>query len=151
GCCEFGREDELFPFEEKARRFIEGLVPDWRTGRNYSIPSRRKEIEKRLLKIKNTFLGSEEEGKLDYLLNLNRRANLTPAYLYILESYLFPFLERLAFYRANAPEGFDSLKSMAEEIVGEFGFRRKFPDNVLIEVAIDSLISALYCCGGEDD
>ena len=119
GCCEFGREDELFPFEEEAVRFIEGIDPKWSLNRSFSVPGWKERATSRLSKFRNALCGTEEEEKLEYLERLIER-QATPEtahrWLFVLESYLFPLLERLVFYRANAPEGEEALAFAVKEI-----------------------------------
>ncbi len=113
GCCEFGREDELFPFEEKALKHIEGTNPHWKIGRNYTIPSWKEEIDKKLKKFENALCGTEEEERIRYIRQLLSRSNPSHEeairFKYLIENFLLPLLTHLVFFRTNEPEGKEEL------------------------------------------
>ncbi len=147
GCCNFGREDELFPFEEEARRLVEGILPEWSISREFKVKTKREEIRRFVSSVKNSLIGYPEEKKLSYLETLlerpvpeeNRRA-----FFYICENYLVPYLKRLVFYRANEPEGFEELLFSAEEVLRELSVLKGVLREEKVELALDILISALY-------
>jgi len=117
-CFNFGREDEDFPFEEEALRFVRGRFPDWEPL-DFQVPSWKERLRERLLSFQNALLGCEEEPLISYLLSwleraVGRECALTATYL--LERYLFPLLERLIFYRANAPLGREELEFAVKEV-----------------------------------
>ena len=148
GCCDFGKEDELFPFEEEAKRFIEGLLPQWKLEREFSIETKKGELLRFLSSVRNALIGYPEEGKLRYLEKLLKRPiseESRMAFFYISENYLIPFLRRLVYYRANEPEGFKELLFLADEILKDLStFRKSLNDEEKVELALDVLISALY-------
>ena len=67
GCCDFGREDELFPFEDEAIKFIEGILPQWKTEREFKVKTKNEELRHFVSSVKNFLLGYPEEEKLSYL------------------------------------------------------------------------------------
>ena len=148
GCCNFGREDELFPFEEEANRFIEGILPQWKIEREFNVETKKGELLKFLSSVRNSLIGYPEEGKLRYLEKLLEKPvpeENRSVFFYISENYLIPFLKRLVYYRANEPEGFKELLFLADEILRELStFRKSLNDGEKVELALDVLISALY-------
>ena len=72
-CFNFGREDEDFPFEEEALRFVRGRFPDWEPL-DFQVPSWRERLRERLLSLQNALLGCEEEPLISYLLSWLERA-----------------------------------------------------------------------------
>jgi len=147
GCCNFGREDELFPFEEEAKRFIEGILPQWREGREFRVKTKKEELRQFVSSVKNSLLGYPEEEKLSYLECLLEKPvpekNREP-FFYISQNYLVPFLKRLVYYRANEPEGLEDLLFFADEILKELSTFKKLLREEKVELALDVLISALY-------
>ncbi|MEO2068081.1 MAG: hypothetical protein ABGX27_01035 [Desulfurobacteriaceae bacterium] len=147
-CFNFGKEDELFPFEENANRWIEGISPDWKVNRDYKIPTKQREVEKRLLKFKRLFYGSEFEEKVNYIIYLNSRitskSEKGKCFFFIVENYLFPFLEKLIYYQTNYPEGEEELNFLLKEIEKDLSLTqlKNFEDK--INRTFDILISALY-------
>ncbi len=143
GCCNFGREDELFPFEEEALKYIEGINPNWRIGREFSIPSWKEEIGKRLKSFENVLCGSEEEEKVKYirekLFHLNPSKEEFIHIMYLIDRFLFPLLERLVFFKANAPEGEEELRLIVEEIEALSPGRRVSDPTDALEVLISYL------------
>ena len=147
GCCNFGREDELFPFEEEAKRFIEGILPQWREGREFRVKTKKEELRQFVSSIKNSLIGYPEEEKLSYLECLLERSvpeENRETFFYISQNYLVPFLKRLVYYRANEPEGLEDLLFLADEILKELSTFKKLLREEKIELALDVLISALY-------
>ena len=148
GCCNFGREDELFPFEEEANRWIEGILPQWKINRSYEIPTLKDEIEKRLLKFKRLLYDEELESKVETIVSINRRIDFSSEggriYSYVVKNYLFPFLEKLIYYRANAPEGKEELFFSIEEIEKNLSVAKIQDLDERINRTFDILISILY-------
>ena len=147
GCCNFGREDELFPFEEEAKRFIEGILPQWREGREFRVETKKEELRRFVSSVKNSLLGYPEEEKLSYLECLLERPipeENRKTFFYISQNYLVPFLKRLVYYRANEPEGLEDLLFFADEILKELSTFKKLLREEKVELALDVLISALY-------
>ena len=147
GCCNFGREDELFPFEEEAKRFIEGILPQWREGREFRVKTKKEELRRFVSSVKNSLLGYPEEEKLSYLECLLERPvpeENRETFFYISQNYLVPFLKRLVYYRANEPEGLEDLLFFADEILKELSTFKKLLREEKVELALDVLISALY-------
>ena len=147
GCCNFGREDELFPFEEEAKRFIEGILPQWREGREFRVKTKKEELRQFVSSVKNSLLGYPEEEKLSYLECLLERPipeENRQTFFYISQNYLVPFLKRLVYYRANEPEGLEDLLFFADEILKELSTFKKLLREEKVELALDVLISALY-------
>ena len=147
GCCNFGREDELFPFEEEAKRFIEGILPQWREGREFRVKTKKEELRRFVSSVKNSLLGYPEEEKLSYLECLLERPipeENRQTFFYISQNYLVPFLKRLVYYRANEPEGLEDLLFFADEILKELSTFKKLLREEKVELALDVLISALY-------
>ncbi len=147
GCCNFGREDDFFPFEEEARRFVEGIFPRWSVNREFRIETKRGELRRFVSSVKNSLLGYPEEEKLSYLECLLERPvpeENRQTFFYISQNYLIPFLKRLVYYRANEPEGFEDLLFLADEILKELSTFKKLLREERVELALDVLISALY-------
>ncbi len=147
GCCNFGKEDEFFPFEEEARRLIEGILPQWREGREFKVRTKKEELRQFVSSVKNSLLGYPEEEKLSYLECLLERPvpeENRQTFFYISQNYLVPFLKRLVYYRANEPEGLEDLLFLADEILKELSTFKKLLREEKVELALDVLISALY-------
>lgn len=147
GCCNFGREDDLFPFQEEAEKFIEGILPQWKLNREFSVKTKKEELKEFVSSVKNSLLGYPEEGKLAYLENLLDRPvpeEKREVFFYVAENYLIPFLKRLVYYRANEPEGLEELLLLADEVLKELSTFKKVLREERVELALDVLISALY-------
>ncbi len=147
GCCNFGREDEFFPFEEEAKRFIEGILPQWKADREFRVRTKKEELRQFVSSVRNSLLGYPEEEKLSYLECLLEKPipeEKREAFFYISQNYLIPFLKRLVYYRANEPEGFEDLLFLADEILKELSTFKKLLREEKVELALDVLISALY-------
>lgn len=147
GCCNFGREDELFPFQEEAERFIEGILPQWKLNREFSVKTKREELKEFVSSVKNSLLGYPEEEKLTYLEKLLDRPILDEKreiVFYITENYLIPLLKKLVYYRANEPEGLEELLFLADEVLKELSTFKRVSREERVELALDVLISALY-------
>jgi len=65
-------------------------------------------------------------------------------FFYIVENYLFPFLEKLIYYQTNYPEGKEELDFFLQEIEKDLSLTKlkNFEDK--INRTFDILISALY-------
>ncbi|RUM42475.1 MAG: hypothetical protein DSY35_05310 [Desulfurobacterium sp.] len=143
-CLEPEREEEFFYMT----RYTEGLIPTYNF--NYSIPTLKQEIEKKLLKLKNA-LGGDEERKLEQIISINSRVNFSSSekaksYRFLMDNYIFPFLKRLVVYRVNEPEGLKELSLLIDVIEKELSLCSKTPENIedRIERTFDILISHLY-------
>ena len=144
GCYDPERDDDFLHLT----RFAEGRIPSC-SIRDFSIPSLKEEIEKKILKCKNALSG-EEERKLDLIVSINQRVDFSSekalSYRFLLENYLFPFLKRLVVYRVNEPEGLKELLLLIDVIEKELSLCSKTPENIedRIERTFDILISHLY-------
>ena len=144
GCYDPERDDDFLHLT----RFAEGRIPSC-SIRDFSIPSLKEEIEKKILKFKNALSG-EEERKLDLIVSINQRVDFSSekalSYRFLLENYLFPFLKRLVVYRVNEPEGLKELLLLIDVIEKELSLCSKTPENIedRIERTFDILISHLY-------
>ncbi|RUM90799.1 MAG: hypothetical protein DSZ26_02540 [Thermovibrio sp.] len=147
GCCNFGREDEGFPFEKEAEKLIEGINPQWKLNRTFRVRTKKEEIRRKLESVRNALIGFPEEGKISYLISLIERPipeGSRDNFFFIVNRYLIPFLNRLVFYRVNEPEGAEELKLIIEEIFKEVSTFKKRLREKEIESALDVLIGALY-------
>ncbi|ADY73541.1 hypothetical protein Dester_0901 [Desulfurobacterium thermolithotrophum DSM 11699] len=148
GCCNFGKEDEMFPFEEEANKWIEGILPQWKANRDYTIPTTKDEIEKRLKKFKRLIYDENLESKLEVIININSRIDFLSEngkiYVFIVKNYLFPFLEKLIYYKANEPEGKEELLFLIESIEKNLSVVKVKNFDEKINRTFDILISALY-------
>jgi hypothetical protein len=144
GCYDPERDDDFLHLT----RFAEGRIPSC-SIRDFSIPSLKEEIEKKLLKFKNALSG-EEERKLDLIVSINQRVDFSSekalSYRFLLENYLFPFLKRLVVYRVNEPEGLKELLLLIDVIEKELSISPINTKNTeeRIERAFDVLITHLY-------
>jgi len=146
GCCNFGREDENFPFEEEALRFTEGILPQWNLNRELKVVTRKEEAKRRIESLRNALIGFPEEEKLSHVLSLLEREvpeENREKFMFIVERYLIPFSQKLLIYRINS-EGSEELEFLTDEILRELStFKRRLLSD-RIEIALNVLVGALY-------
>jgi len=119
-CCNFGREDEEFLFSEKLKRFFEGIDPSFGET-TFKVETKREGYLKRFEAFRRAFLGAPEEPFLEAAVGLfGREFAVNGQLAAVVENLFFPFLERLLFFKVNAPEGESELEgalSLLEELL----------------------------------
>ena len=150
-CCNFGSEDELFPFEEKGTHFAEGIFPEWKVNRFFKVKTKLEEITEKVLSIKAALKGFPEEFKVEILSQFLKKElteNKRKLVYLLMTEYAIPFLEKLVFFRINEPEGFEEVEVLANEILELLSVPNQEHLNDKIERALDVLISVLYSISG---